>query len=74
MSASRHGTREIPLMAIHFFQSIRNAAIHAAFAAAATGTDITMESAVQGVAHELRKMGRLLKDKDFGEYHALVSD
>ena len=54
--------------------SIRNAAIHAAFAAAATGTDITMESAVQGVAHELRKMGRLLKDKDFGEYHALVSD
>jgi AAA+ superfamily predicted ATPase len=54
--------------------SIRNAAIHAAFSAAANGTDITMESAVLGVAHELRKMGRLLKDKDFGEYHALVSD
>jgi SpoVK/Ycf46/Vps4 family AAA+-type ATPase len=54
--------------------SIRNAAIHAAFAAAATGTDITMESAVLGVAHELRKMGRLLKDKDFGEYHTLVSE
>ncbi len=54
--------------------SIRNAAIHAAFSAAATGTDITMEHAVRGVAHELRKMGRLLKDKDFGDYHALVTD
>jgi AAA+ superfamily predicted ATPase len=54
--------------------SIRNAAIHAAFAAAANGTDITMESAVLGIAHELRKMGRLLKDKDFGDYYALVSE
>jgi AAA+ superfamily predicted ATPase len=54
--------------------SIRNAAIHAAFAAAATGTDITMESAVLGVAHELRKMGRLLKDKDFGDFYPLVSE
>ena len=54
--------------------SIRNAAIHAAFAAAANGTDITMDSAVLGVAHELRKMGRLLKDKDFGDYHALVTE
>ena len=54
--------------------AIRNAAIHAAFAAASTGTDITMESVVLGVAHELRKMGRLLKGKDFGEYHTLVTD
>ena len=54
--------------------SIRNAAIHAAFAAAANGSDITMESAVLGVAHELRKMGRLLKDKDFGDYYPLVSE
>ncbi len=54
--------------------AIRNAAIHAAFAAAATGTDITMDSAVLGIAHELRKMGRLLKDKDFGDYHRLVTD
>lgn len=53
--------------------SIRNAAIHAAFAAAAAGSEITMEHAVRGVAHELRKMGRLLKDKDFGKYHALVT-
>ncbi len=54
--------------------AIRNAAIHAAFAAAANGSDITMESAVLGVAHELRKMGRLLKDKDFGDYYPLVSE
>jgi AAA+ superfamily predicted ATPase len=54
--------------------SIRNAAIHAAFAAAASDSDITMDHAVLGVAHELRKMGRLLKDKDFGSYHALVTD
>jgi AAA+ superfamily predicted ATPase len=54
--------------------SIRNAAIHAAFAAAASDGDITMDTAVLGVAHELRKMGRLLKDKDFGDYHALVTD
>ena len=54
--------------------AIRNAAIHAAFAAASTGTDITMDSAVLGVAHELRKMGRLLKGKDFGDYHTLVTD
>ncbi len=53
--------------------SIRNAAVHAAFTAATAGTPITMECAVNGVARELRKMGRLLKDKDFGQYHGLVA-
>jgi AAA+ superfamily predicted ATPase len=53
--------------------AIRNAAIHAAFAAAASGTSITMESAVLGVAREFRKLGRLLKDRDFDPYYALVT-
>ncbi len=53
--------------------SIRNAAIHAAFLASAAGTPITMETAVLGVAREFRKMGRLLKDKDFGAYYGIVS-
>lgn len=52
--------------------SIRNAAVHAAFLAAAAGTDITMETAVRGVARELRKMGRLLRSLDFGEYFGAV--
>jgi YD repeat-containing protein len=54
--------------------AIRNAAIHAAFSAAAAGTSITMESAVLGVAREFRKLGRLLKDRDFDPYFDLVSD
>jgi hypothetical protein len=29
---------------------------------------------VRGIAAELLKMGRLLKGKDFGQYHALVSE
>ncbi len=48
--------------------SIRNAAVQAAFAAAAAGTDITMGSAVTGVAREYRKLGRLVKKEQFGDY------
>jgi len=54
--------------------SIRNAAVHAAFVAAKSGGSIDMECVVTGVAREFRKMGRLLKAKDFGEYHHLISD
>jgi SpoVK/Ycf46/Vps4 family AAA+-type ATPase len=53
--------------------SIRNAAVHAGFAAATAGTPITMDSAVIGVAGEYRKLGRLIKPKDFGEYHDLIT-
>jgi SpoVK/Ycf46/Vps4 family AAA+-type ATPase len=49
--------------------SIRNASVHAAFLAAAEGTPITMEHAVRGVAREWRKIGRLIKPNEFGEYH-----
>ncbi|CAN5566510.1 hypothetical protein BH23ACT3_BH23ACT3_21770 [soil metagenome] len=52
--------------------SIKNAAVHAAFLAAASDRPITMETAVRGVARELRKMGRLLKAHDFGEFYPAV--
>jgi SpoVK/Ycf46/Vps4 family AAA+-type ATPase len=52
--------------------AIRNAAVQAAFLAAAANGPITMECAVLGVARELRKSGRLLKPDEFGPYRALV--
>ena len=48
--------------------SIRNAVVHAAFIAAATGRSIDTEIAAIGVAREYRKVGRLLKSVDFGPY------
>src|SRR4029079_13120588 len=47
---------------------IRNAAVQAGFLAAAADTPITMECAVLGIAHELRKLGRLVKPAEFGEF------
>jgi hypothetical protein len=48
--------------------SIRNAAVNAAFEAAATGTAITTSTVVHGVAQELRKMGRLVNSETFRSY------
>ena len=48
--------------------SIRNASVQAAFTAAAAGTGITMQHTVVGVAREYRKLGRLVKKEQFGEY------
>ncbi|MCB0967559.1 MAG: ATP-binding protein [Ilumatobacter sp.] len=53
---------------------IRNAAVHAAFRAAARDADITTGDAVLGVAFEFRKLGRLIKPTDFGEYFDLVTE
>ena len=53
--------------------SIRNAAVHAAFLAAASGSSIEMRHAVTGVAREYRKLGRLLKPDHFGPYFDLVN-
>lgn len=53
--------------------SIRNAAVHAAFLAAAEGTPITMECVVRGIGREFRKMGKLIRSEDFGPYSRLVS-
>ncbi|MEO6126456.1 MAG: ATP-binding protein [Ilumatobacteraceae bacterium] len=52
--------------------AIRNAVIHAAFLAAAEGQRISMGHAVQAVAREYRKMGRLLKPDHFGPYFNLA--
>ncbi len=52
--------------------SIRNATVHAAFLSAASGTPITMDVAVRGVVQEYRKLGRLVKEADFGDYAAVA--
>ena len=52
---------------------IRNAAVHAAFLAAAADASIATEHAVRGVALELRKLGRLIKPEGFGPYYDLVT-
>ena len=52
--------------------AIRNAAVHAAFLAAADTSTITMQHAVLSIAREFRKMGRLLKPDHFGPYFALA--
>jgi ATP-dependent 26S proteasome regulatory subunit len=54
--------------------AIRNAALNAAFFAAARDTEITMQAVVVGLAREYRKLGRLVTAKDFGEYHGLIDD
>jgi hypothetical protein len=53
--------------------NIQNAAVHAAFGAAAAGTSITTKDAVMGVATEFRKLGRLIRPDDFGEHYDLVA-
>ena len=52
---------------------IRNAAVQAAFTAAAHGGSISTEDAVLGVALELRKLGRLIKAEGFGQYFDIVT-
>ena len=68
---------DIPWLAQQFEISggaIRNAAVQAAFVAAAADTPITMECVVLGVAREYRKLGRLVKRADFGDYVDLLVD
>jgi AAA+ superfamily predicted ATPase len=54
--------------------SIRNAVVHAAFAAAQAGTAITMQLLVTAVADEFRKAGRLVNAKDFGSHFEVVAE
>ena len=66
---------DIPWLADRFELAggaIRNAALSAAFDAAAHASPITMRSVVTGLAREYRKMGRLITPKDFGEHHDLL--
>ena len=52
--------------------SIRNAALQAAFLAAADDVPIGMVHLVRGVARELQKMGRLLQPELFGRLYAML--
>ncbi len=53
--------------------SIRNAALAAGFIAAGAQTKITMQCAVQGIAREYRKLGRLIRREEFAEFFDLVA-
>jgi SpoVK/Ycf46/Vps4 family AAA+-type ATPase len=71
--APRGDDVDITWLAEHFEltgAAIRNAAVAAAFAAAADASPITMTALVRGVAKEYVKLGRLVKPEDFGERYA----
>jgi hypothetical protein len=53
--------------------SIRNAAVQAAFLAAANGASIDMDCLIRGVGRELQKLGRLIRAEDFGDYFPIVA-
>jgi hypothetical protein len=52
--------------------AIRNAALNAAYLAAADGGQVTMEHVVRAVARELEKAGRAATRAEFGDLHALL--
>lgn len=53
---------------------IKNALVYSSFLAAeSSGQMLTMEMALQGIAHELEKSGRKLNREDYGEYNYLNS-
>jgi len=54
--------------------TIRNAAVQTAFSSASAGTGLSMDAAIGAVAAEFRKMGRLVRQDDFGEFFDLVAD
>jgi SpoVK/Ycf46/Vps4 family AAA+-type ATPase len=53
--------------------SIRNAAVQAAFLAAAQRAPIDMDCLIRGVGRELQKLGRLIRAEDFGPYFTIVA-
>ena len=53
---------------------IRNAAISAAFAAAADGGRVTMTHVIRGIKREYQKLGRVCSQSDFGGYFALMEN
>jgi hypothetical protein len=52
---------------------IRNAALAAAFAAAADGGRVTMAHVIRSVRREYQKMGKVCAESDFGPYFALLA-
>ena len=53
--------------------AIRNAALTAAFLAAASGTGITMSHMVKAISQELVKLGRRATPELFGPWHSLIA-
>jgi len=54
--------------------NIKNAALHAAFLAAAEGTAVNMAHVLRGVRNEYAKGGKVLTKKDLGEYYVLLPE
>jgi AAA+ superfamily predicted ATPase len=52
--------------------NIRNIALAAAYRAADSGEPVSMADLIQAAARELRKMGRLLHETEFGPYYPLL--
>jgi len=52
---------------------IRNAALAAAYAAAANGGRVTMKHVIRGVGREYQKLGRVCADSEFGPYYELLA-
>ena len=52
--------------------NIRSASTTAAYLAAAAGTAVTMQQLIAAVEQEYRKLGRLVLEREFGRYYALV--
>jgi SpoVK/Ycf46/Vps4 family AAA+-type ATPase len=52
--------------------NIRSASITAAYLAAETGKPVGMHQVITAVAQEYRKLGRLVLEREFGEYYPLV--
>ena len=53
--------------------NIRSASTTAAYLAAADGSAVTMTHVVTAVEQEYRKLGRLVLEREFGRYHALLT-
>ncbi len=52
--------------------NIRSASITAAYLAAETGKPVGMHQVITAVAQEYRKLGRLVLEREFGDYYPLV--
>ncbi len=52
--------------------NIRSASTTAAYLAAAAGTPVTMGHLVAAVEQEYRKLGRLVLEREFGRYYAMI--
>jgi ATP-dependent 26S proteasome regulatory subunit len=52
--------------------NIRNVALAAAFLAAASGGDISMEHFILGISRELQKLGKMPSRSEFREYYELL--